>query len=61
MMDIDDEYDELYDDDDTPINVNEFDLGPCITAPTAQLYTTKQLHSMCTRQHDLERKETGGD
>ncbi|KAI0779947.1 hypothetical protein C8Q74DRAFT_1367755 [Fomes fomentarius] len=45
-MEDEEDYDELYDDDEIPLNINEFDLGPCINAPSAKLYTTKQLHTM---------------
>ena len=46
-MDSDYEKDELYDDEDD--DSGEFDLGPRLSAPTAKLYTTQQLHSMCQR------------
>ncbi len=48
-MDYDEDYDQLYDEDEENYNPDEFDLGPCLNAPAAQLYTTKQLHSMCER------------
>ncbi|KAI0743368.1 hypothetical protein C8Q80DRAFT_1220396 [Daedaleopsis nitida] len=38
----DEEYDELYSEDDD----TEFDLGRGLDAPAAQLYTTKQLHTL---------------
>ncbi|KAH9894920.1 hypothetical protein C8Q73DRAFT_790119 [Cubamyces lactineus] len=43
-MDSDYEKDELYDDEDD--DNGEFDLGPRLSAPTAKLYTTQQLHTL---------------
>ncbi|RPD78541.1 hypothetical protein L226DRAFT_531882 [Lentinus tigrinus ALCF2SS1-7] len=45
-MDDKDEYDELYDEEPEDFDPNEFDLGPCLNAPAARLYTTKQLHTL---------------
>ncbi|RDX45607.1 hypothetical protein OH76DRAFT_1465730 [Lentinus brumalis] len=44
-MDYDEDYDQLYEDEEN-YNPDEFDLGPCLNAPAAQLYTTKQLHTL---------------
>ena len=49
-MDPEDDYDELYDEDEAVVDPDDFNLGPCLAAPIAKLYTTKQLHSMWTQQ-----------
>ncbi|KAI0712931.1 hypothetical protein C8T65DRAFT_774412 [Cerioporus squamosus] len=45
-MDYDEEYDQLYDEEEEDYNPDEFDLGPCLSVPAARLYTTKQLHTL---------------
>ena len=47
-MESDEDYDQLYEEDED-FDPNEFSLGACLGAPSAQLYTTKQLHSTCNR------------
>lgn len=41
-MEKDDEYDELYDEEEG--DDNDFNLGICLPPPVARLYTTKELH-----------------
>ncbi len=43
MSDYDDEWDELEEENEQK-DPNVFELGQCLSAPSARSYTTKQLH-----------------
>ena len=44
MSDNDDEWDELDEENAKNKDPNVFDLGDCLSAPSARSYTTKELH-----------------